>query len=129
FKQAYQVFASDAHRFRSGPALRHQPWLDQLDVPIAELAPEKVVDAVGRLVEAVSFERLVHIVDDAVEARKNPAIFQASRFESAHPLRSAGALARGLSELLQRPDTGLLRRVHTHEHETSCIPDLIGKVT
>ena len=74
FKQAYQVFASDAHRFRSGPTLRRQPWLDELDVPIAELAPEKVVDAVGRLVETVSFERLVDIVDHAVEARKNPAI-------------------------------------------------------
>src|SRR5439155_3823234 len=124
----YQVFAN-AYRFRSGPTLRRQPWLDQLDVPIAELAPEKVVDAVGSLVEAVSFERLIDIVDHAVEARKNPAILQASRFESAHPLCSAGALARGLSELFQRPDTGLLRRVHTHEHETSCIPDLIGKIT
>ncbi len=48
--------------------------LDPLDVPVAEISPEKLVDGLAGLVEAEIFEGFVCLRGDGGEARKNPAV-------------------------------------------------------
>src|SRR5437016_1013240 len=72
-KQAYQIPTSDAHFLR---IFRIQPRLDEFQIPVAELAPEKVVDAICHLVKAVVLKLAGHIPGDTVKPRENPAILQ-----------------------------------------------------
>ena len=48
--------------------------LDPLDIPIAEIAPEEVINDVRRFVEAKFFERFVNFGRDVREPREHPAI-------------------------------------------------------
>ena len=75
-KQIDQIRACDSRRSRVRALLEVQPRLDQLEIPIAELAPEKIVDAIRRLIETICLQRLVHVLRRAIEARKNPAVFE-----------------------------------------------------
>src|SRR5215472_14322905 len=79
-----------------------QPRLDQFQIPIAQLAPEKVIDAVGRLVESIGCERSIHIGRDAVEARQDPAILQRLGCKSGNAQVRTAALG--------GPAAGLTRR-------------------
>jgi hypothetical protein len=53
---------------------REQPRLDQLDIPVAEVAPEEVIQRVGDLVELVAREAAVDALDCAGQAREDPAV-------------------------------------------------------
>ena len=59
-----------------------QPGLHQFDIPVAEFAPEEVIDHVRGLVEAVRLQRVVDLPSHTVEARQNPAVFKALHRES-----------------------------------------------
>src|SRR6202034_4057410 len=50
--------------------------LDELEVPVAELAPEELVDGVGGFVETIVGERVGDAVGDGAEAREDPAGFE-----------------------------------------------------
>ncbi len=54
--------------------------LDELHVPVAELAPEELVDGTGRFVEAIVPERAVDLRGDRGEARVDPAGFKRNVF-------------------------------------------------
>ena len=49
---------------------------DELEVPVAELAPEELVDGVGGFVEAVVGEGAVDLGGDGAEAGEDPAGFE-----------------------------------------------------
>src|SRR5207237_5338804 len=75
----------------SGAHAGGKPRLDDLYVPVAELAPKKLIDLAGRIVKAIGAERIVYLLGDAVEAREDPAVFQSFRMKIAqlHARRSA----------------------------------------
>ena len=50
--------------------------LDEFEVPVAEFAPEELVDGVGGFVEAVVGEGAVDFGGDGVEAVEDPAGFE-----------------------------------------------------
>ena len=54
--------------------------LDDFEVPVAELAPEELVDRAGGFVEAIVGECAVNLGGDGVEARENPAGFERNRY-------------------------------------------------
>src|SRR5215469_256671 len=51
-----------------------QDWLDELEVPIAVLVPDEVVESIRSTVEAVSLQLGRHGGDGTVEAAENPAV-------------------------------------------------------
>ena len=86
-RQQPQRAFEDADQVRVGHTrgfaiVRHQPRLDQFQIPVAELAPEKVIDHVRGFVKAEGIERIVNFLRDAVEAGENPAVFQGFGFET-----------------------------------------------
>ena len=50
--------------------------LHEFQVPVAEVAPEELIDRVGGLVKAVNFERGIDGICRGVEAREDPAVFE-----------------------------------------------------
>ena len=58
------IFGFDAHFY-------------QLQIPVAEVAPEELIDCVSGLVEAIDFERGIYDMGGSVNAREDPPIFQA----------------------------------------------------
>ncbi len=88
--------------------------LDELEVPVAELAPEELVDGGGGFVEAIVPERAVDFRGDRGEARVDPAGFERDVF------------VRGL--LIQiDPVAEVLASLHLHEQEARGVPDLVGE--
>ena len=85
-EQIDEVLAGDTGRILVAAFLEIQPRLDQLQIPVAELAPEEVVDAVGGFVKAVGRQRIVDIGNDAIEAGEDPAIFERCCREIRRPL-------------------------------------------
>ena len=47
---------------------------DQFQIPVAEFMPDKLVNASGRLIEAVFIQALDNLIDGLIESRKDPAI-------------------------------------------------------
>ena len=76
-----QVAACDFGCRRICTFLEIQPRLDQFDVPVAEFAPEEIVDAVCGLVETIDLKGVINILRYAVEAGKYPAVFKRLRRE------------------------------------------------
>src|ERR1044072_2618043 len=81
--------------------------LRQLDVPIAEVVPEEVVERVDSLVELVRLDGRRDLARGLVQARDNPAVVQRPTlrvaFEAATNLRALGvqeAEARGVPNLV-----------------------------
>src|SRR5207237_4426494 len=95
----------------SGAHAGGKPRLDDLYVPVAELAPEKLIDLAGRIVKAIGAERIVYLLRDAVEAREDPAVFQSFRMKIAqlHARWSATL------KLAQIKDAGGLGAANVHE--------------
>ena len=83
-----RVFAFSA----SGDVGAAEDRLDHLDVAVAELRPEELVERVRRLVEAVRLEGRVHAARRVREAREDPAVD-----------RGEGRGARGASASAQAP--------------------------
>ena len=77
-KQAHQVAASDSHFTGNG---RIQPRLDEFQIPVAELSPEKVVNPVGSLMKTIILQLAGHITSHPVKPGKNPPIFQGLRLK------------------------------------------------
>ena len=44
-----------------------QTRLNQFQIPVAELSPEEIVDAIGGLVKAICRERIVHVGDGPIK--------------------------------------------------------------
>ena len=86
-----------------------EPRLRQLDVPIAELAPEELIDRAPRLAELVFLEVRRHVARRHRTARENPAV--------------------GERIVLRRGDEGGVRPLEIHQHVARCVPYLIGKIT
>ena len=75
-EQVDQVRASAAGLRLVRAFFKVQARFYQLEIPVAELSPEKIIDAIGSLVEAVGGESIVYISRNAVEAGENPAVFE-----------------------------------------------------
>src|SRR5579871_1313541 len=95
-----------------------EPQLHQLEIPVAELAPEELVDRIGSLVEAVSRKSTVHLAANCTEASHDPLRLQRSL---GRQLRHHAAVAHGYLV------TSLLRAVDVHEQEPGGVPDLVRK--
>jgi len=80
--------------------------LDEFEIPVAELAPEELVDGVGRFVETIVLQCLIHFNGHCIEAREDPTRFNgrdlrqsADRVRCAHGhLVTSGACAVDLQE-------------------------------
>ena len=79
--------------------------LGELDVPVAVLVPEEVVERAGGLAELVGVQPLVDARREVGEPRQDPAV--------GHRLRLGRA--------------GLVA-VEVHQHEPARVPDLVGEV-
>ena len=56
-----------------------QSRLDQFQIPVAELSPEEIVDAIGGFMKTIGRKGVIDFRGNAIEARKNPAIFKRAR--------------------------------------------------
>src|SRR5215469_10699650 len=83
-----------------------QDWLDELEVPIAVLVPDEVVERIRSTVEAVSLQLGRHGGDGTVEAAENPAVRE-SPFGWGQ--RGAGT-------------------INIHQAEPGGVPDLVGEI-
>ena len=102
--------------------------LHPLDVPVAEVAPEEVIDDVRGFVKTKMLERVVHLRRGAGEARENPAVNQ-RHFERHFSARGMGRASAhvGRRQRFQRfPARGFVL-VQIHEHESRRIPNFIGE--
>src|SRR5207245_5128386 len=117
-EQRHQVLASDGSIFRT---LWGKPWLDQLDIPIAEFTPEEIVDGIHCFVETISRQRFVHIFGNCVEAGKNPAVFESHWFESLY--------VRSMLQTWSDRNVRATRAnpVHIHEHKPGRDSNLVGE--
>src|SRR5690348_8174882 len=71
FEACEEVFPCNA----GSPGVRTlQVGLDPLDVPVAEVAPEKLIDFLRCFVESVVFQRLIDRFDGFIEAREEPLV-------------------------------------------------------
>src|SRR5208283_6236305 len=75
-EQVHQIRASCPGRALVGAFIEVYARLDQFQIPVAELAPEKVVNAVGRFMKTICLQRTIHVGSNSVEARKNPAVLE-----------------------------------------------------
>jgi len=55
-KQIYKICARNSRCSRVRAFLEIQSRLDQFDVPVAELAPEEVVNAIRRLIKTIRLQ-------------------------------------------------------------------------
>src|SRR5262249_25874429 len=101
--------------------------LDDLEIPVAELAPEKRIDQIRGFMEAVRSQSVIDLVDGLREAGSDPAVFE--RFGGAAIRALIFALGAGVCslELSKRPDPGLLRAININEDKAGSVPDLIGE--
>ncbi|MBT9159617.1 MAG: hypothetical protein DDT26_00877 [Dehalococcoidia bacterium] len=82
----YCIQSINQYGDRRGTTRGTQPNLGQLDVPIAELAPDKIVDLAQSLTEHEALEGLIDLGYQPVQATPDPAVFdeqfkvQRSRF-------------------------------------------------
>ncbi len=85
--------------------------LDDLQIPIAQLAPEKLVDRAGGLIKTVVRQRLVYLSGHAIEARVYPAVLEVTQIVFCNALRQ----------------TYSPNAVQIHEDKARGVPDLVGK--
>src|SRR5205085_7561737 len=85
-----------------------QRRLAELDVPVAQLAPEEVVEPVARLVEAEQLELPAHLCRRARQPREDPALRRRETFD-----RQLGLHA---------------RLAHSRQAEAGGVPDLVAEV-
>src|SRR6185437_7740939 len=118
FKNGEQVAPRSA-RFVEifGSDVRFQPF----DIPVAEIAPEKVINHVRSFVEAEFLESGILLLDHAREARENPAVGKGIR---SGVWRFRANLRRGELVKLQSCRFGLFE---IEKQETGSIPDFVGK--
>ena len=92
---------------------------DEFEVPVAELAPEELVDGVGGFVEAVVGEGVGDAVGDRAEAGEDPAGFEGRGLGE---LERDGVVA-GERDLV----AGFAAAVDVHLQEAGGVPDLVGE--
>ena len=100
--------------------------LHPFDIPIAEVAPEKVVDHVRRFVEAEFFEGAIDVRGNVRETRKEPAINQWKR-RSCRAARRVGcaiaALRRG--EIFERRAASGFELLEIHKEKSRGVPNFV----
>src|ERR1051326_1792402 len=119
-EQVDQIRAGGLSRTLVSAFFKVQSRLDQFQVPVAKLAPEKIVDSIRSLMETKSGERIIDIRSHAIKARKNPAVFENRRVKTANSHVETAALG-------YPGPQARFNSVHIHEHESGRIPDLVGK--
>ena len=82
--------------------------LRQLDVPVAELAPQELVDRASRLTELIVLEVCRHVARRLLCAREDPAV--------------------GERIVLRRRHERCVRSLEIHQHVARGIPDLVRKI-
>src|SRR5205085_2433436 len=90
---------------------RRHVRLRKLDVPVAEVVPEKMVDGLHGLVEVVALDCVADCTRRAVEARDYPAVVQRPTFALAF-----------------KP-AAHLRALRVEEAEARSVPDFVGEVS
>ena len=92
--------------------------LDDFEIPVAEVAPEELVDEVGGFVESISGERGVHFGGDGIEAGDDPAGFERGAAWDGWRLAEQGRVDF---------DAGFAGALDVHEDEARGVPDLVGE--
>ena len=82
--------------------------LRDLDIPVAELIPDKIMNFLHCYAEFVFIHILCHIFRDCVCARDNPPV-------NRHQIRGIRLAKRNI--------------VQIHQNKTGCIPHLVGEIT
>ena len=79
FEETDKVHAGNARFVR---IFGEQPRLHQFQIPVAELAPEEIVNSVRRFVETVGLQLGGDFFGNSGEAGENPAVFESCGRES-----------------------------------------------
>src|SRR5215467_8965068 len=114
-KQPKRTFKYIAEKCKSGPRLScraGKPRFYDLQIPVAELAPEKLVDRISGLIKSVCRQSIIYLAGNTMQARHDPAVLQSRKLLFRSTISEAGALARA---------------IQIHEHKSGRIPDFIGK--
>ena len=98
---------------------------DPFDVPVAEIVPEKLINALHRFVKTLRFERVLNRLQRVGKTREKPCVDQ--RHAAAKLIRCLLANFRR-SNLFQLC-AALLKFVQIHEQKARRIPDLVRKGT
>ena len=104
----YRAQDIECHIARARVLLVIEARLRQFDVPVAELAPQELVNHAACFAELVVLEVRRHIVRRLGRTRENPAVGE-----------RAVALLR---------HEGIVRALEIHQHIARCVPDLIRKI-
>ena len=91
---------------------------DEFEVPVAELAPEELIDGVGGFVEAIVGESVVDGSGDGAEAVEDPSGFER---------RVGGEFGDGAVVAHRHLVAGLFGAIDVHEEEAGGVPDLVGE--
>src|SRR5262245_32030904 len=91
----------------------NNPRFDELDIPIAKLVPEKVVESMRGFVKTKRLERVICLARQVIETGKNPTIDETK-------------LALSSNELLLT-STATMPAFQIEQHKSSSIPDLVGE--
>ena len=98
--------------------------LHPLDIPIAEIAPEEVIDDVRGVMKTKILQRIIDPGDGFSQPRENPAVRQSD--STASRIRRGGAnLGRG--QFLDAHSGSSLKFLQIDEDESRRIPDFVGK--
>src|SRR5258708_19360976 len=98
--------------------------LDPFDVPIAKIAPEKLISTLRGLVKPIVRQCVVYGLDGYCQACKQPSIHQ--RDTSIYCIRGLSAHFRRC-QCVKRHAT-LLELIEIHEQKPRPVPDLIRKI-
>ena len=98
--------------------------LDPFHVPVAEVAPEEVIDGMRRFVETVMRERIINDLDVMRQPRKNPAVGQ--RHLAGSRIRRRRAQFRRSDLFAGHAGSGL-EFFQVDEHKSRGIPDFVGE--
>src|SRR5438093_7991441 len=126
-KQFDQIRTCNPRCFGVPTSFKVKPRFDQLNVPVAKISPEEVIDPVCRLVKAIRRERLIYVFRETVESRENPTIFERHRLEPSNARVETG-LCPVQGGAQPRRHTIQPYTINIHEHEPRRIPNLVSKV-
>jgi hypothetical protein len=124
-RQAQDRFERADQRAARGALLRFVAGLDlhlgDLQVPVAVLVPDELVDRVGHVVQAVFGEALGHLGLGLLQQRDDPAV-------GAAELQVAVGRAADLAVVLRVLQQAAVLAFAVHQHEARGVPELVAEV-
>ena len=103
---------------RVGGLAKIEAQLYDFQIPVAKLTPEKLINKVRRIIEAIICERLVYLGSTPVQTRDNPASLERVFFLHADLC---------WQQLKVNRNPSFFRPLHLHEDKSCGVPDFVGE--